>query len=64
MTMYDKAWNELEQAAAVTQWAAQAQRDRDEAIRKAHVGGFTIRVIAAAIGLSPARVGQIVKEKP
>lgn len=40
--------------------AASASRARDEAIRAAHANGATIRGIATAAGLSPARIHQII----
>jgi hypothetical protein len=52
---------ELELAARAVQAAATAQTERDDAIQAAHAAGASIRTIAAATGLSPARVGQIVK---
>ena len=39
--------------------AASASQTRDVTIREAHAGGATIRAIALAAGLSPARVHQI-----
>lgn len=43
--------------------AAQALEARDEAIRKAHTDGATLRAIAEAVGLSFSRVHQIVRGK-
>lgn len=43
--------------------AALAAQARDDAIRAAHAAGETIRAIAAAAGLSPARVHQILHGK-
>jgi hypothetical protein len=40
--------------------AASASQARDDAIRKAHADGATLRAIAAAAGLSFARIHQIV----
>lgn len=41
--------------------AAQALVDRDDAIRRAHAQGATLRAIAEAAGLSFARIHQIVR---
>ncbi len=41
--------------------AASALEARDEAIRKAVADGHTLRAVAAAAGLSFARIHQIVK---
>jgi hypothetical protein len=41
--------------------AQQARQARDELIRELHPR-YTVRAIAEAAGLSPARVGQIVKQ--
>lgn len=41
--------------------AASASQARDDAIRKAHAEGATLRAIAEAAGLSYARIHQIVK---
>jgi hypothetical protein len=39
--------------------AISASENRDNLIRQAHASGVTIRAIAAAAGLSPARIHQI-----
>lgn len=49
----------LQVAARAAGTAASASRRRDDAIRAAHADGNSIRVIAAATGLSSARVHQI-----
>jgi hypothetical protein len=43
--------------------AAAASKRRDELIRQAHTEGSTIRAIAVACGLSPARVHQILHHR-
>jgi hypothetical protein len=43
--------------------AAQASQARDDAIRKAHADGATLRAIAVAAGLSFARIHQIVNHR-
>lgn len=43
---------------------ADARRDRDNAIRAAHAAGLSTREIAREIGLSQARVAQIVRDTP
>jgi hypothetical protein len=43
--------------------AVEASQNRDEAIRKYHSDGVTIRVIAECVGLSPARVHQIIHSR-
>jgi hypothetical protein len=43
--------------------AAAASQQRDDAIRKAHTQGATVRAIAAACGLSSARVHQIIHHR-
>jgi hypothetical protein len=40
-----------------------ASQARDDAIRKAHADGATLRAIAAAAGLSHSRIDQIVKHR-
>jgi hypothetical protein len=40
--------------------ALEASLSRDETIRKYHADGVTIRAIAGCVGLSPARVHQII----
>ncbi len=43
--------------------AASASTNRDDTIRAAHEAGATIRAIAAAAGLSTARVHQIIHHR-
>jgi hypothetical protein len=40
--------------------AVEASQHRDETIRRYHADGVTIRGIAEVVGLSPARVHQII----
>ncbi len=49
----------LTDAAVAAAKAASASKERDDAIRKAHAAGCSIRSIAAAVELSSARVHQI-----
>jgi hypothetical protein len=51
--------NPLTRATRAATEAARAFRVRDDAIRQAHSAGHTIRAIAAATGLSSARIHQI-----
>lgn len=43
--------------------AAEAAKARDDTIRAAHTAGHSIRTIAAAAGLSSARVHQIIHRR-
>ena len=43
--------------------AASASQARDEAIRKAHAEGVSIRAIAEVVSLSSARVHQIIHRR-
>jgi hypothetical protein len=56
----DRALSDVRRATAQRAKAEQAWR---EAIRKAHREGQTMRVIAAAAGISATRVHQIITEK-
>jgi len=49
----------LHRARLAAQRAAVASEKRDSEIRAAHASGESIRAIAAAVGLSSARVHQI-----
>jgi len=51
----------LQAVTRAAQRAALASQARDEAIRKAVADGHTLRAVAAAAGLSYARIHQIVK---
>jgi hypothetical protein len=53
---------DLERVAKAAAAATAARERRDDAIRAAHPRN-TVRVIAKAAGLSPARVGQIIKKE-
>lgn len=46
-------------AAKVARNATRMSQNRDQAIRDAHTAGHSIRAIAAATSLSPARIHQI-----
>ena len=50
----------LTAAARAADKAASALKARDEAIRKAHADGATLRAIAEIVGLTHARIHQIV----
>ena len=54
----------LKQVTAATKAADAAMLERDKVIRRAHRQGESIRTIAAAAGLSSARVHQIVNSEP
>jgi hypothetical protein len=54
----------LKQVTAAANAADRAMLERDKLIRRAHKQGESIRTIAAAADLSPARVHQIVNSEP
>jgi hypothetical protein len=54
----------LQQVRAATRAADAAVLERDKTIRRAHKKGETVRTIALAAGLSPARIHQIVRSEP
>lgn len=56
---------DLERIAKAAAQAKAAREKRDALIRTAHAADpkNTVRVIAEAAGLSPARIGQIIKEE-
>ena len=51
--------SELRKVARAADKAVSASQNRDDTIRDAHQAGQTIRAIAAAAKISPARVHQI-----
>lgn len=55
--------SDLAAAAEAAHEAVSALQARDAAIARAHESGATVRAIAAAVNLSPARVHQIVQAR-
>ncbi len=64
MATFKQHESNLEAAAEAASWAAEASADRDEKIRWTYAqGGVSIRTIAEAVGLSSARVHQIIHRR-
>ncbi len=52
-----------ERRALQSGWLRAARRDRDEAIRAAHAGGFTVEAIGRSFGLSRVTVTRILRRE-